>query len=482
MPKNILIFSDGTGQAGGVMPDQTESNVYKLFRATRCGPENKIDPTQQFAFYDAGLGSAKDGGGLKFSWGRRLYNIASQATGLGITRNIIDCYAAILPVWEPGDRIYLFGFSRGAYTARCVGGVLGLCGVPTHMKDRTALKRDPTTVHAIAVEAVTKIYQFGSSMQGDPKKQERLATAAEFRKAYGSELNGGSNGVPYFVGVWDTVATLGMGLVPLIIGAALALLILSALVHFLEPYLAMMLPLLSASLSWRESIVIVLSFLALFYLTASFRYGQFMSLAKYRMAFYDTKLNPLVAYARHALSIDENRKDFQRVTWAEDGLIKLSSDTNGIEPFKQIWFSGVHSDIGGSYPEPESRLSDITLKWITEEARAVEHPILVDEHYLNLTPGATGKQHDERAATIAAWPKWFVWLLSYFVAPENLGWPLGYRKIPNDAPLHETVIERFKAPSVLVYGDFVPYRPPALRNHIDVKAFYESSLPSPQVS
>ena len=49
-----------------------------------------------------------------------------KATGLGITHNIIDCYAAIIRVWQPGDRIYLFGFSRGAYTVRCVAGVLKL--------------------------------------------------------------------------------------------------------------------------------------------------------------------------------------------------------------------------------------------------------------------------------------------------------------------------------------------------------------------
>jgi uncharacterized protein (DUF2235 family) len=57
MGKNILIFSDGTGQAGGYMPDEARSNVYKLFRATRVSPETCIDPQEQVAFYDGGLGS-----------------------------------------------------------------------------------------------------------------------------------------------------------------------------------------------------------------------------------------------------------------------------------------------------------------------------------------------------------------------------------------------------------------------------------------
>ena len=55
--RNILIFSDGTGQAGGLLPDEARSNVYKLFRATRCGPDTRIDPDMQLAFYDPGLGS-----------------------------------------------------------------------------------------------------------------------------------------------------------------------------------------------------------------------------------------------------------------------------------------------------------------------------------------------------------------------------------------------------------------------------------------
>jgi uncharacterized protein (DUF2235 family) len=133
--KNILIFSDGTGQAGGFMPDETRSNVYKLYRATRVGPDNNIKPDEQLAFYDAGLGSRGDVGERSHGIKRRIYNILGQATGLGITQNIIDCYAAIIRMWEPGDRIYVFGFSRGAYTVRCVAGALYYCGVPTQIKD-----------------------------------------------------------------------------------------------------------------------------------------------------------------------------------------------------------------------------------------------------------------------------------------------------------------------------------------------------------
>jgi hypothetical protein len=79
MARNILIFSDGTGQAGGILPDEKRSNIYKLFRATRCGPDTDIDPGQQLTFYDAGLGSEASAGAFFLTRAYRwLRKIASQ--------------------------------------------------------------------------------------------------------------------------------------------------------------------------------------------------------------------------------------------------------------------------------------------------------------------------------------------------------------------------------------------------------------------
>ena len=142
MGKNVIIFSDGTGNRGGVLFDERRTSVYKLYRATRCGPDLCIDPSQRVAFYDPGIGTLP--GGIASIWSplRWLYNLASQATGLGLTRNIIDFYAAIIRLYRPGDRIFLFGFSRGAYTVRCLGGVLALCGVPTRSPSGQRLSLD----------------------------------------------------------------------------------------------------------------------------------------------------------------------------------------------------------------------------------------------------------------------------------------------------------------------------------------------------
>jgi uncharacterized protein (DUF2235 family) len=210
MPKNILIFSDGTGQAGGLRPDENRSNIYKLYRATRCGPDTDINPREQLAFYDAGLGSQPPAGALFVTRAYRwLHNVASQATGLGITTNIIDCYAAIIRMWEPGDRIFLFGFSRGAYTVRCLAAVLALCGVPTRMSDGSPLRRDVGTTTRIAREAVKNVYQHVSSPKDTEYRSQREALAARFREQYGCGAGAAANAVPFFIGVFDTVAALG---------------------------------------------------------------------------------------------------------------------------------------------------------------------------------------------------------------------------------------------------------------------------------
>lgn len=122
MTKNILVFADGTGNEGGLLPDESRTNVYKLYRATRTGPESMIDPSKQLALYIPGIGTPMPG--HNNSW-NGLKETVQQMFGFGITKKIIDCYVAIVGVWAPEDRIYLFGFSRGAYTARCLAHVLG---------------------------------------------------------------------------------------------------------------------------------------------------------------------------------------------------------------------------------------------------------------------------------------------------------------------------------------------------------------------
>jgi uncharacterized protein (DUF2235 family) len=108
MPKNVLVFIDGTGNEGGILPDESQTNVYKLYRATRSGPDSAVDPSRQLAFYIHGIGTAEPGQRYK------LRDYIHRMFGGGLTKRIIDGYASIISVWQPGDRIYQFGSSRYA--------------------------------------------------------------------------------------------------------------------------------------------------------------------------------------------------------------------------------------------------------------------------------------------------------------------------------------------------------------------------------
>ena len=467
--KNILVFSDGTGQAGGYMPDEARSNVYKLYRAARVSPDTRIDPKRQIAFYDAGLGSRPNGEDGKFGWPRRIYNLLSKATGLGITRNIIDCYGAIIRVWQPGDRIYLFGFSRGAYTVRCVGGVLKYCGVPTAVRGRNGealpLQRDTVSVRRIASEAVKRVYQHGSSIKGDPQREERERRAIRFRAKYFAGDGQVSNTAPYFIGVWDTIETLGAGTRGL-----------SLLAGAYELFAALLCGVPACAWDWPfwpMFVALGLGLPLVIYVLGCIRYKGLVSMARYRMAFYDTKLHYAVRYARHALSIDENRESFACILWDDDGERNARADRlRDVARFRQVWFAGNHCDIGGGYPETESRLSDVALAWMVQEAMSLPEPVRVDHSLLQMHPDCAGMQHDERQAFLCTLPRWLRRCATLLLGPNIVGWREGDRQISSEAELHPSVRERFALNSVLIHGSMLPYRPSALRMHPEVRAYW----------
>lgn len=467
MPKNIIIYSDGTGQAGGLRPDENRSNVYKLYRATRCGPDSDIDPREQLAFYDAGLGSRPPSGALFITRAYRwLHNVASQATGLGITTNIIDCYAAIIRMWEPGDRVSV-RFSRGAYTVRCLAAVLSLCGVPTRMPDGSSLRRDIGTSTAIAREAVKRVYQHVSSPRDAAYLPQREALGLRFRLMYGCDVGGVANAVPFFIGVFDTVASLGSYMLSGALVGGAASLILAA--SFVQSYF--LLPVLPTFL-WTIGAVAIATMVG--YLATHLKYAtglegysfiQTLHLVAPKMKFYDLHLNNAVWYARHALSIDENRADFARVPWGGSRNRGPARPEEYPDWLQQVWFAGNHSDIGGSYPENEARLSDIALGWMVHAAKnlpdgktADGFGIKIDERYMKFNPDPLGPQHDERE------PGWF---------GGRFKWPEGLREIQDEAILHSTVLDRFAAKDgVHHYYERTAYRPLNLRDHSKVKKYY----------
>ncbi len=507
MPKNIVVYSDGTGQDGGVRPEQRISNVYKMYRASRTAPDNPIDPHEQVAFYDPGLGTDIGATALSAPW-RFIQKMLGSVTGRGIVQNIADCYEFIINHYEPGDRVFLIGFSRGAYTVRSLANLLMLCGVPTRSRSGPLL-RFRKQVRDIAMEAVTVVLEHGAGHPREQYRAEREEQARRFRERYGSDGNVNSNVAPYFIGVFDTVAALGArGFLRIGIWIALVTAVaLTAAVIAVLPLaiVAGLLHWLVGSGLWAGWAILMV--VAVLGAVGWWLYGQKRSELKIIRDFpnpgdvrkhyaewkgdnFDRLLSAYVRYGRAANAVDEDRMDFQRVGW---GAAAEDADPIDGGPPKliQMWFAGNHSDIGGSYPETESRLSDNALAWMLEQATAIPNgikvgPVFVDGAKmagtggagtaLHIYPRADAVQHSEIAAmhdTIDAYvdklPTWMGRLRGWL---GRLDWPAEMRHITNDAVVHASVRERFGLPRVVQADGAGPYRPQALRQHEEFRRYY----------
>src|SRR3546814_12221068 len=102
-----------------------------MYRAMRPEPSSPISYRDQVTYYDPGLGAGEIDGVTP----SKIKSVLEAAVGAGIEDNMIDCYAKIISYYEPGDRIVLIGFSRGAYTVRALANLMTLCGVPTQRSE-----------------------------------------------------------------------------------------------------------------------------------------------------------------------------------------------------------------------------------------------------------------------------------------------------------------------------------------------------------
>ena len=285
--KRIAIFADGTWNSpekGGA------THVLKMARSVRP----KVSGVEQVAFYDWGVGTDRK-------------KLAGGISGAGIDKNIMDCYRFIVHNYNPGDKLYFFGFSRGAYTVRSLAGFIRNSGL---------LKRE----HAERIPDAYKLYR-KRSKASRPNAQ----SATDFRSKYAVA------DITYieFVGVWDTVGALGIPV----------------------PF-------------WG-------------------------TLGEREFLFHDTQPSKIVRHARHAMAIDENRVDFEPTSW---------SDKPGLD-LQQLWFAGVHTDVGGGYPEPG--LSHCAGKWMLKEASNCG--LKFESHFVNgLNPDPGDKQHNERRGVYLA--------------------------------------------------------------------------------
>jgi uncharacterized protein (DUF2235 family) len=259
------------------------------------------DGSAQMIYYDQGVGTGK--------WDRFRGGIF----GAGLLDNIAHAYRFLIFNFTPGDEIYIFGFSRGAFTARSFAGLLSNCGI---LRRRDAAK-------------VTEAIEHYRKRENTPAYDEQMMC---FRRDYSPQIcvssledEWRSKNLPGYVpgqasqlqitylGVWDTVGALGV----------------------------------------------------------PSTFGLLNPLNK-KYQFHDTRLSSLAKSARHAVAIDERRKDFQPTLW--DNLQELNKQTGHLTsaddaPYQQKWFPGTHGSVGGG--GDRRGLSDQALDWVMDGARHV---------------------------------------------------------------------------------------------------------------
>lgn len=177
--RNLIICLDGTWNT----PDQKDrgrqvpSNVVKIARAIKQGRVSS--KLEQLVYYDTGVGT-----------GGALDKLVGGVTGQGIMKNILQAYQWLAEVYQDGDAIYMFGFSRGAFTARSLAGLVGVCGIPMIPEEK---------------EFADKLFADAKTAYRTKDKAKRESLINAFKITYGSKP-----GKVHFIGVWDTVGALGV--------------------------------------------------------------------------------------------------------------------------------------------------------------------------------------------------------------------------------------------------------------------------------
>jgi len=189
MPKNIVICSDGTGNTA---IKGRGTNVFKLYEAVDL-IGHKIDRslTPQIAIYDDGVGN-EDFKPLK---------IFAGITGFGLARNVRLLYKSLVRVYDPGDCIFLFGFSRGAFTVRTLASLISTCGILDIARLPTTEALDQAVHRAYAV--YRQVYHTKLATLLGHKPNQKLI--ARFEQRYARHLNVRIR----FIGAWESVDAVG---------------------------------------------------------------------------------------------------------------------------------------------------------------------------------------------------------------------------------------------------------------------------------
>jgi uncharacterized protein (DUF2235 family) len=277
------------------------TNVLKLARAI---PGVADDGTAQVVFYLEGVGTGRGTGWLA----RKIDRLGGGMFGWGLLQNVVEAYKNLVFNYEPGDEIYIFGFSRGAYTARSLAGMIRSVGI---------LDRD--RIHMLP-EAIKRYQNRGANGHPDApdncafrrENSSRVTTGAaerEWRQRNYPEADM-AQVVPLkitYMGVWDTVGAMGV-----------------------------------PSFLWVSK------------------------LFNRKYTFHDFALSSSVASARHAIAIDERRATFPDAPWDNLEELNARQPDGAVRPYQQLWFPGDHGSVGGG--GDVTGLSDGALRWVVEGA------------------------------------------------------------------------------------------------------------------
>jgi uncharacterized protein (DUF2235 family) len=265
--KRLAIFLDGTWNTL-----DNNTNVWRLKSLT-------AETADQRVYYSQGVGT------------QRGEAARGGITGWGIDDEIIEAYTWLIQNFDDGDEVFIFGFSRGAYTARSLSGLVCKCGVlevgaPLSIQQLYARYRiyDATTIRTL----------IANGLPNNPSIEEQWL----LKYSRPTKIK--------FVGVWDTVGSLGLP-------------------------------------------------------------GWSMAAKVHKYKFLDTHLRLDNEHAFHALALDEHRKNFEPTFWTRtDRIGHESAAERPIDNVEQRWFVGAHANVGGGYASDP--LAQRPLKWLMDKA------------------------------------------------------------------------------------------------------------------
>jgi uncharacterized protein (DUF2235 family) len=351
----------------------------------------------------------------------RPWALLGGAFGVGLRRNVLDLYRFLCFNYEKGDQIYAFGFSRGAFTIRVLIGLV---------VDQGLIKCATDEDHDRHATEAYRAYRerYGRNQQGE--RDHIVWAFRALRGERGKARRRALDGVKKlknedldiaFVGVWDTVAAYGMPIAELTRG--------------IDKYV------------WP------------------------LSMPNYR-------LSPLVKKACHALALDDERDTFHPLLWDEVAEREYQAKRL-VEPgrLEQVWFAGMHSDVGGGYPD--DGLSHIPLEWMMRKAEAAGLRFSpLDVERIERGARESGPMHDSRRG-FASYYRYQPRKLSARVDPPDpttivMRHPdQNGRGLLTSVKIHESVFRRIQAPEH-------DYAPIVIPGSYEVVTTSGARVPSPE--